>query len=276
MWRIYAKVMEHIDNEELALRIQRGDQQAAKLLIEQNEGYLRKLAQAHTAWCELDDLKQEGALALLQAAQGFNPSYGTGLLTYATPVIEAAMSDYAAQFSLSLSVPTSRYHQLRGVVHICVEAEDESESALLNAVCAKLGVSSKVATDLLHESRILFQTQPLEEAAYSGNYAEDPAVTYDRRMRWILLRQLMDEILKPREMNLVCCYLGIEQPDDKGMTFQELAVRLNYNGPSGAEKAYKTALRKLKKNLYSGAYGQWLSIQKAIRDAQREIAVSHR
>lgn len=54
------------------------------------------------------------------------------------------------------------------------------------------------------------------------------------------------------------------------MTFQELAIRLNYNGPSGAEKAYNSALRKLKKELYSGAYGQWLSIQKAINKARAE------
>lgn len=31
------------------------------------------------------------------------------------------------------------------------------------------------------------------------------------------------------------------------MTFQELAIYLNYNGPSGAEKAYKAALRKRKR-----------------------------
>ena len=80
----------------------------------------------------------------------------------------------------------------------------------------------------------------------------------------------MEEVLTPRELNLVCSYLGIGQPDDTGMTFQELAIRLNYNGPSGAEKAYKAALRKLKKELYSGAYGQWLSARKAIRKAIAE------
>jgi len=69
---------------------------------------------------------------------------------------------------------------------------------------------------------------------------------------------------------LVHYYLGIDQPDEQGLTFQELAIRLNYNGPSGAEKAYKGALRKLKNNLYSGAYGQWLSIQKSIREARVE------
>lgn len=273
---MYTTVLDSsVSNEELALRIQRGDRQATELLVVQNESYLKKLAQSHTAWCELDDLKQEGALALLLAAQSFDPAYGTRLLTYATTVIEAAMSDYAARFSLSLSISSSRYHQLRRVVHICTEAEDESEPAILNAVCAELDVSPQVAADLLQESRMLFWTQPLEEAANSANYAEDPAVIYDCRMRWRLLRQLMDEVLKPREMNLVCCYLGIGQPDDKCMTFQELAIRFNYNGPSGAEKVYKTALRKLKENLYSGAYGQWLSIQRAIRDAKAEAAASH-
>ena len=41
-------------------------------------------------------------------------------------------------------------------------------------------------------------------------------------------------------------------------------------GPSGAEKAYKAALRKLKRDLYGGAYGRWLSAQKAIRAAKAE------
>ena len=62
--------------------------------------------------------------------------------------------------------------------------------------------------------------------------------------------QRMEEVLTPRELNLVCSYHGIGQPDEVGLTFQELAIRLNYNGPSGAEKAYKAALRKLKKDLY--------------------------
>ena len=35
-------------NEELALRIQAGDKNAAELLISQNEGYLTKLAQAYS------------------------------------------------------------------------------------------------------------------------------------------------------------------------------------------------------------------------------------
>ena len=55
-------------NEEPALRIQSGDKNAAERLISQNEGYLTALARVYTPWCELEDLKQEAALALLDAA----------------------------------------------------------------------------------------------------------------------------------------------------------------------------------------------------------------
>lgn len=226
-------------NEDLALRIQAGDKNAAERLISQNEGYLTELARAYTLWCEMEDLKQEAALALLDATGRFDPTHGTKLLTYATPVMEAAMMDYAAQYSSSLSIPVSRYNQLRRVAYLCAEACDSSDAELVKVVCGELNVSAKVAGALIKEYRTL-------------------------------LMQRMEEVLTSRELNLVRSYLGIGQPDEIGMTFQELAIYLNYNGPSGAEKAYKSALRKLKKDLYGGAYGRWLSAQKAIRAAKAE------
>ena len=236
---MYTVVGDSPCNEELALRIQAGDKSAAERLISQNEGYLTELARAYTLWCEMEDLKQEAALALLDAAGHFDPTHGTKLLTYATPVMEAAMMDYAAQYSSSLSIPVSRYNQLRRVAYLCAEACDSSDAELVKVVCGELNVSAKVAGALIKEYRTL-------------------------------LMQRMEEVLTSRELNLVRSYLGIGQPDKVGMTFQELAIYLNYNGPSGAEKAYKSALRKLKKDLYGGAYGRWLSAQKAIRAAKAE------
>lgn len=257
-------------NEDLALRIQAGDRKAADLLISQNEGYLIELALKHTEWCEIEDLKQEGAMALLEAAKQFDLSYGTKLLTYATPAIESAMMDYGTHGSLTISIPPSRYHQLRKVAYVCAEAQDESEPALIDAVCEELEVSQRVAVELLKEYRTLFHIRQLGDDVFSISYGGNPAKAYDRYMRWVLLLQMIEDVLKPREQNLVRYYLGIGQPDEEGMTFQELAIRLNYNGPSGAEKAYKSALRKLKKELYSSAYGQWLSIQKIINKARAE------
>ena len=263
-------------NEQLAQRIQEGDSEAASLLLSQNEGYLTMLA---ASYCEqfsqdflVDDLKQEGALALLDAAQRFDVSMGTRLLTYATPAIETAMKDCAAQSSFSLSLPLDRYYQLRQVAFLYAAHEQDTEANLLTAIQAKLEVSAKVAKRLLEEYRTVFQIESLGERVFDISFGGDPAKAYDRFMRRTLLLQLMEEVLKPRELNLVRCYLGIGQPNEQGMTFQELAIRLNYNGPSGAEKAYKSAIRKLRKQLNGGAYGQWLSIQKAIQAARREAS----
>ena len=143
-------------NEELALRIQGGDKNAAELLLSQNEGYITELALKHSEWCELEDLKQEGAMALLAAAKRFDSSHGTKLLTYATPAIESAMIDYGSHASLTISIPPSRYHQLRKVAYVCAEAQEESEPALIVAVCKELDVSPKVAAELLKEYRTLF------------------------------------------------------------------------------------------------------------------------
>lgn len=261
-------------NEQLAHRIQEGDPQAAPLLLSQNEGYLTMLA---ASYCEqfsqgflVEDLKQEGALALLDAARRFDPSMGTKLLTYATPAIETAMRDCAAQGSFSLSLPLDRYRQLRQVAFLYATHEWGVETDLLPAIQEKLTVSAKVAKRLLEEYRTVFQVECLGEGVFDLGYGGDPARAYDRFVRRTLLLQRMEEVLSPRELNLVRCYLGIGQPDEQGMTFQELAIRLNYNGPSGAEKAYKAAIRKLRKQLNGGAYGQWLSIQKAIRRARAD------
>ena len=258
-------------NEDLALRIQAGDKNAAARLVAQNEGYLTDLARAYTPWCEMEDLKQEAALALLDAAGRFDSAYGTKLLTYATPAIEAALSDYAAQHFSPLSIPISRCNQLRRVAYLCAEGWDSSDAELVKVVCGELNVSAKVAGALIKEYRTLCGARQLGDDVFSISCGGDPAVAYDRLMRRTLLLQQVEEVLTPRELNLVRSYLGIGQPDEVGMTFQELAIRLNYNGPSGAEKAYKAALRKLKRDLYGGAYGRWLSAQKAIRTAKAEV-----
>ena len=206
-------------NEELALRMQAGDKNAAERLVSQDEGYLTELARAYTPWCEMEDLKQEAALALLDAAGHFDPAYGTKLLTYTTPAIEAALSDYAARYAFPLPVPTSRGSQLRTVAYFCAEAQDTSEAELTKAVCEKLKVSSKAAETLLKEYRTLCGARQLGDDVFSVSCGGDPAVAYDRFMRRTLLLQRIEEVLTPRELNLVRSYLGIGQPDEVGMSW---------------------------------------------------------
>ena len=261
-------------NEELVRRLQDGDGSAPELLLRRNNNYLTALAIRYgknlCGSSLTEDLRQEGAIALLEAAKRFDSAFGNRFLTYATPAIQTAMLDYAARNALPLSVPTGRYHQLRQVLWHMAENEKASEAELLSHIVEKLQVSEPVARSLLLESRTLFQSYDLGDQVFTVSCGGDPAKAYDRQMQRRLLFRRIEEVLSPRELNLVRCHLGIGQPEEQGMTFQELAIRLNYNGPSGAEKAYKSAIRKLKRHLHGGAYGRWLDIQRKIQDARRE------
>ena len=269
-----AAVGDRPTNEELVQRLQEGDTSAAEELLRQNSGYLTVLAKQYDRTVRGpslgEDLKQEGAMALLKAAEQFDPTLGNRFLTYATPVIQAAMRDCAARSALPLTVPAGRYHQLRQVLRLMAEKEKASETELLPRIMESLQVSEPVARALLRESRTLFQSYELGDQVFTVSCGGDPAKAYGRQMQMRLLFQRIEEVLSPRELNLVRCHLGIGQPEEQGMTFQELAVRLNYNGPSGAEKAYKRAIRKLKQHLHGGAYGRWLDIQRALQETRRD------
>ena len=93
-----------------------------------------------------------------------------------------------------------------------------------------------MAKRLLEEYHTVFQIESLGERVFDISFGGDPARAYDHFMRRTLLLQRMVEVLKPRELNLVRCYLGIGQPNEQGMTFQELAIRLNYNAPAGRRR----------------------------------------
>lgn len=126
---------------------------------------------------------------------------------------------------------------------------------MIDAICEELEVSPKAVSELLKDYQTLFHVQPLGDDVFSISHGGDPAQIYDCRMRCVLCLQLMEEVLKPRELNLVRCYLGIDQAIGKGMTFQELATQSNYNGPNGVERAHRAALRKLRKELWCSKYG---------------------
>lgn len=87
--------MPETTNEELCQRIQSGDRFAGESLYLQNKGYLYRLAEQcverYDCAAVKDDLIQVGTLALLDAAQRFDPARGTKLLTYATIFLRAAM-----------------------------------------------------------------------------------------------------------------------------------------------------------------------------------------
>lgn len=95
-------------NEELTVRIKAGIDTADNMLAlwEQNKRFIHGVAKKYTSYAELDDLEQEGYLALYDAVDGYDPERGVKFLTYASYWIEQRIRRYV-QNNSTVHIPAS-------------------------------------------------------------------------------------------------------------------------------------------------------------------------
>ena len=89
-------------NEQLCRLAQAGDTAARDILLENNLGFIRKIAleqyrgmglDENDIGIDLEDLVQEGSIGLLNAIPLFDAGRGMKFLTYAAPAVRNAMTD---------------------------------------------------------------------------------------------------------------------------------------------------------------------------------------
>ena len=143
------------------------------------------------------------------------------------------------------------------------------EKDQLAAICQGLGVSMRVAQALRKDFFSFWNSAAsLDDLNQMGSdFTSDSAYVYEQRQLFQGIAAALDE-LPSRERNLILRYLGLE---GKAMTFQELAILFNYNGPSSAEKAYHRAVEKLKSALWEGKYGQYRRARQAVNKAMQDV-----
>ena len=265
------EVMVPVTNEELALAYQLGDTHAGEELLRNVEGLIRHQA---SKICRdgslLEDLLQEGRTSILAAARDYDAERGALFPTYALPRIRAAMVEYLVKVDLPVSMPVGRYLQLQRVGKLMKSSAEEKDQ--LAAICQGLGVSRGVAQALRRDFFYFWNgAASLDDLNQMGSdFTSDPAYVYEQRL---LLRNIAAAVenLPVRERNLILSYLGLK---GTAMTFRELAILFNYNGPSSAEKAYRRAVEKLKAALWEGEYGQYRRarriVERAMKDAEKE------
>ena len=253
-------------NEEWVAVYQAGDIRGLEEVLRNVEGLVRYQAKKLCRDDSLmEDLLQEGRAAVMEAVEKFDPSRGALFTTYALPLIRAAMVEYLAKADSPVSLPLSRYVQLRKIGKAV--SANEKEQDQLAEICQMLGVSLRVA-QALRKEYLSFRSDPIplkDLDLINGNLTSDPAYVYEQRLLVQGIAATLDE-LPSRERNLILRYLGLE---GKAMTFQELAILFNYNGPSSAEKAYHRAVEKLKAALWEGEYGQYRRARQAVNKAMQ-------
>ena len=257
-----------VTNEELALAYQLGDTHAGEELLRNVEGLIRHQA---SKMCRdgslLEDLLQEGRASILAAARDYDAERGALFPTYALPRIRAAMVEYLAKDSLSVSIPAGRYLRLQRVGKLMKSSAEEKDQ--LAVICQGMGVSMGVAQALRRDFFSFWNsTASMDDLNQVGSdFTSDPAYVYEQRL---LLRNIAAAVenLPVRERNLILSYLGLK---GTAMTFRELAILFNYNGPSSAEKAYRRALEMLKAALWEGEYGQYRRVRRMVNRAMQDM-----
>ena len=82
-----------MDNEQLVARIQAGDNEAENMLQlwKQNKGFIAMIARRYSAGAEMEDLEQEGYIALCEAVRHYDPDRGMSFISYAAFWIKRRM-----------------------------------------------------------------------------------------------------------------------------------------------------------------------------------------
>lgn len=101
-------------NEELVMKIKAGEDVAENMLqlYDQLKAYIHSCACKYRKLIELEDLEQEGFLALYPAVDGYDSAQGVKFLSYASYWIEQRMRRYVQNNRSTLRVPEYRQERL--------------------------------------------------------------------------------------------------------------------------------------------------------------------
>ena len=80
-------------NECIVAAVQAGDSEAENMLQlwKQNKGFIAMIARRYSAGAEMEDLEQEGYIALCEAVQHYDPARGMSFISYAAFWIKRRM-----------------------------------------------------------------------------------------------------------------------------------------------------------------------------------------
>lgn len=115
-------------NEELVYKIQSGENTSENmmLLYGQVKDFIRSVAWKYRNSEELEDLEQEGFLALYPAIENYNSAAGCKFLTYAEKWIKQRMQRYIQNQGSCLRIPVYCLEKVKKYKNFCERYEQET------------------------------------------------------------------------------------------------------------------------------------------------------
>ncbi len=143
--------------QELTRAVQRGDIRARQRLIESNMRLVINIAKTYRSRAiPLEDLIQEGAIGLMQAAERFDPEKGFRFSTYATHWIRQAIGRAIDNKSKAIRLPAHVSQSLRRIERERIRlAREHGREPTTDQIASALGISAKKLTMLIQSSQDL-------------------------------------------------------------------------------------------------------------------------
>lgn len=145
--------------EEVALTraVQKGDDRARQRLIESNMRLVINIAKTYrNKAIPLEDLIQEGAIGLMQAAERFDPDKGFRFSTYATHWIRQAIGRAIDNKSKAIRLPAHVSQSLRRIEKERLRlARELGQDPTPEQIAQAIGISAKKLLTLLQSSQEL-------------------------------------------------------------------------------------------------------------------------
>lgn len=252
---------EELTNEQLVIRIKAGEDVAGNMehLYTQVQRFIHAVAWKYRDSGELEDLEQEGYLALYPAIDGYDPAQGVKFLTYAEYHIKQRMRRYLQMNGSCLRLPVhclekvQQYKRFRSSYQQEYGREPSDREA-----AAFMGLTLGQIEDI-RENACIARLGSLDSPVKGIDGGEDTTIgdmmASAEDMEGDALERIQQEQLKAELWDCVNSLPG-QQPAVLKMRFQENmtlgAIGQEYETtPEAVRQIHNKALRELRKSKYA-------------------------
>ncbi|MBY7142635.1 RNA polymerase sigma factor RpoD [Virgibacillus sp. NKC19-3] len=256
--RMYLKEIGSVDlltaaeEMELASRIEEGDMEAKKKLVEANLRLVVSVAKRYAGRGMLSlDLIQEGNTGLFRAAEKFDYRKGFKFSTYATWWIRQAITRAIADQARTIRIPVHMVETINKLIRI---QRDLLQELGREPTSEEIGIEMELSPEKVQEILKIAQ-EPVsletpvgeEENSYLGDFVEDQeAISPSDQAAYTALKEQLEDLLDTlpdREENILRLRFGLD--DGKTRTLEELGNVFNITRER-IRQVEAQALRKLR------------------------------
>ncbi len=245
------------EEQELAIRIEAGDQEARERLTEGNLRLVVSVAKHYIGkGMQLLDLIQEGNIGLLRAVKKFDYRKGYKFSTYATWWIRQAITRAIADQARTIRVPVHMVETMHRMNRVSRQlSQDLGREPTIQEIAKEMKIPEERVTQLLIAGQdTVYFDDPVgddEDRTRGDTIADDAVSPFDSASNSMLREQLLKvlDTLSERERKVIMMRFGLE--DGKEHTLEDVGRYFNVTRERIRQIEAK-ARRKLKQGSRTG------------------------